>query len=84
MANDNIFLMSESEHENWLQSVGCSDPHAPSEENIARLVSEAIRCTDRVERAQYYMDVANMSLALADKTLGAQSSVAKCLILTTH
>jgi hypothetical protein len=30
------------------------------------------------------VDVANMALAMADKTLGSQVPVAKCLVLELH
>lgn len=35
-------------------------------------------------RAQGLVDVANMCLAMADRSLGSQASVATCLTLTRH
>jgi hypothetical protein len=78
--------MSEAEHMEWLRSEGVDvlDLDDPSEENLCRLVSDALRMTDREAQALRFIDIANMSLALADKTWGAQRIVPQCLVLRQH
>lgn len=85
MRNNDQNNMTEAEHAAWLLQVGgVPDRTAPSEENIAALVSEAIREQDAGERARLFVEVANMGLAMADKSLGAQELVATSLVLTKH
>lgn len=83
---DDLFGMSDAEHLVWLreQGVDFADYTEPSEENLCRLVSNALRSIDKRDRAQSFIDIANMSLALADKTLGADSVVPQCLVLQRH
>jgi hypothetical protein len=78
--------MSEAEHMEWLRAEGIDvlDLNDPSEENLCRLVSDALRMTDREAQALRFIDIANMSLALADKTRGAQRIVPQCLVLHQH
>lgn len=84
--NDDLFEMSEAQYVEWLRSLGIEpmDVTTPSEENLCRLVSDALRALDREKRARLFIDIANMSLALADKTLGAQKIVPQCLVLQQH
>lgn len=84
--SDNLFEMTDAEYQEWLQGQGldCVDFSVPCEENLCHLVSKALRSTQKEERAQLYVEVASMCLALADKTLGAQTIVAQCLIRPKH
>lgn len=83
---DDLFGMSDSEHMQWLRDQGVvyADLSQPSEEALCQLVSDALRTLDRAERAQTFIDIANMSLALADVTMGAQKVVPQCLVLRRH
>lgn len=70
---------------NWLREVGGDMGHDnPSDENLAALVSGALRESSSRARASALIDAANMCLALADKTLGCQVPVAKCLVENIH
>jgi hypothetical protein len=56
----------------------------PSDEDLVNLVSRAIRQTQPNHRAHDLLEVANMCMTMADRTLGSQVPVAKCLVLQTH
>jgi hypothetical protein len=83
---DDLFGMSEADHIKWLREQGIDvlDLSQPSEENLCRLLSNAVRTIDKQGRARLFVDLANMSLALADKALGAQRIVPQCLVLQRH
>jgi hypothetical protein len=77
--------LSDAEHSAWLaQAGGVVDLSAPTEENLIALFSDAVRETDPTQRAQSWINVANMCLAMADVTLGAQNYVATCVVLNKH
>ena len=70
---------------NWLREVGGDmGQDNPSDQNLAALVSAAMRETSPRARASALIDAAHMCLALADKTLGCQVPVAKCLVENIH
>lgn len=72
-------------YERWLREAGGgTDPDSPTEENLVNLFSNTLRETNSEARARGFVDVANMALAMADKTLGSQVPVAKCLVLDLH
>jgi hypothetical protein len=72
-------------YERFLREAGgVIDPDCPSEENLVNLFSNTIRETNPAMKAKGFVDVANMALAMADKTLGSQVPVAKCLVLELH
>lgn len=80
-----INSVPEDTYERWLREAGgMSDPDSPTEENLVNLVSSTLRETTPEARAQGFVDLANMALAMADKTLGSQVPVAKCLVLELH
>jgi hypothetical protein len=84
MATDMNSVPDEA-YERWLREAGgVVDPDRPTDENIVRLFSDTMRELDPEARAKGFVDVANMALALADKTLGSQVPVAKCLVLNVH
>ena len=84
MATD-LNTVSEESYERWLREAGgVSDPDSPTEENLVALFSNTLRETNIEAKAQGFVDVANMALAMADKTLGCQVPVAKCLIIDLH
>jgi hypothetical protein len=77
--------MSDAEHSAWLaQAGGVVDLSAPTEENLIALVSDAMREINPTQKAQYWIDAANMCWAMADVTLGAQNYVATCVVLNKH
>lgn len=85
MRSKEIGDMNEAEYSTWLSQVGSVvDISAPTEENLVALISETLRETDKDAKARGFADVANMCLALADVTLGAQDYVAKCIVLERH
>jgi hypothetical protein len=81
-----LFEMTSEEHDKWLREQGVEvlDLSQPNEENLCRLVSIALRANDKDARVRALVDVANVSLALADKAMDAQDIVAKCLVLQRH
>lgn len=80
-----LMSISDETYERWAEQLGMvSSPDSPTEENMVRLVSNTMREMDTKQRAKGYIDIANMALALADKTLGSQVPVAKCLTLDVH
>ena len=84
MATD-MNSVPEDTYERFLREAGgVSDPDSPTEENFVSLVSNTLREMTPEARARGFVDVANMALALADKTLGSQVPVAKCLVLELH
>jgi hypothetical protein len=84
MATD-LDSVSDDTYERWLREAGgVSDPDSPTEENLVNLFSNTLRETSTEARARGFVDVANMALAMADKTLGSQVPVAKCLVLELH
>ena len=77
-----IFEMGNEEHEAWLrQQMG---GEASDDEMLANLVSQVLRAEISGDRAQGLVDVANLCLAMADRTLGANVTVARCLELRRH
>lgn len=75
----------EDTYERWLREAGgMTDPDDPSEENLAKLFTVTAMETSPEGKARGLVDIANMALALADKTLGSQVPVAKCLVLELH
>lgn len=77
--------LPEDAYERFLREAGApNDPDSPSEENLVNLFSNTMRETDPEMKARGFVDVANMALAMADKTLGCQVPVAKCLMLDLH
>lgn len=83
---DDLFEMSDAEHLQWLreQGIALADLSQPSEENLCWLVGDALRTLNKTDRAQTFVDIANMCLALADQTLGAHAVVPQCLVLRKH
>jgi hypothetical protein len=85
MPHDDLEQMGDAEHRAWLaQHGGVVDMSAPTEKNLVALFSTTLRETDSNARAQGLVDVANMCLALADVTLGAQDYVATCVVFNKH
>lgn len=61
------------------------DPTHPCDENLVDLASAVVRATNPAEKAAILVDLANMSLALADITQGASPGyVTKCLAVVRH
>lgn len=77
--------MSEADHTAWLaKQSGFIDLSVPTDENLVALLSTTMRETNPSARAQGFVDMANMCLAMVDVTLGAQSYVATCVVLNKH
>lgn len=80
-----INSMTDDAYESWAREAGgMADLDSPTEENLVSLFSNTLRETSPEARARGFVDVANMALAMADKTLGSQVPVAKCLVLDLH
>jgi len=72
-------------YERWLREAGgTTDPDDPSEENLAKLFTITAMETSPEGKAKGLIDIVNMALALADKTLSSQVPVARCLVLELH
>lgn len=84
MATD-LNNLTDDAYEIWLSEAGgVADLDSPTEENLVNLFSNTLRETSPEARARGFVDVANMALAMADKSLGSQVPVAKCLVLELH
>lgn len=59
-------------------------PGASDDEQLIEVFSRALREESPEGRAQSLIDVANMCIAMADKSLGSQVPVSTCLTLTRH
>lgn len=76
---------AESEYAAWLAQVGgVHGMPAPSEEKVVAVVSDAIREQHPRAKAELWVECANLCMAMADKTLGAQGLVTTSLALTKH
>lgn len=77
--------VSDEAYERWWKEMGGGgDLDSPSEENLVWLFSNTLRETSPEAKAKGFVDLANMALAMADKTLGSQVPVAKCLFIDLH
>jgi len=76
---------AESEYSTWMKQVGGVHgmPEA-SEEQVAAVVSDAMREQNPRVKADLWVESANLCMAMADKTLGAQGLVTTSLALTKH
>lgn len=68
---EDITRASADDFESWLQKMAGE----PSEEQLAEILSNAMRTDDKREKAQLYVQLANAAMSLADTTLGFQGSV---------
>jgi hypothetical protein len=59
-------------------------PGASDDEQLIEVFSKALREESPEGRAQSLIDVANLCIAMADKSLGSQVPVSTCLTLTRH
>lgn len=58
--------------------------NAPSEEKCVEILTQAIRAECPKAKAQLFVDLGNMALALADDALGSQVVVAESVCLKVH
>jgi hypothetical protein len=68
----------------WFQKATGSNSNGFSEEDLISQLSDAIRCDVKKKKAEYYVRLANMSLAMSDKNLGCQSNAAISLVHVKH
>lgn len=81
----NINEMTDPDYEEWIRNqVGRGGEDEFSEGNLVALMSQTLRLSDAGERAQGLVEVANLCIAMADRSLGYQGPVAKCLVLNLH
>jgi hypothetical protein len=59
-------------------------PGSSDDERLVEVVSKALMEDTQEGRAQRLIDVANLCIAMADKSLGSQVPVGTCLTLTRH
>lgn len=77
--------LDDTEFSRWIAKVsGVVDTTTLTDENLVHLFSDAMREINPTMKARYLLDVANMCLAIADITLGAQGYVATCLVLNKN
>ena len=67
----------------WLRDQSTM-PGASDDEQLVEVCSRALREESPEGRAQALIDVANLCIAMADKSLGSQVPVSTCLTLTRH
>jgi hypothetical protein len=79
MASD-LMSMGNDEFDNWLRDISgrTSEDHL-TEDRLVELVSATLREIEPGARARGFVDLANLSYAMADKALGCQSSLTDCL-----
>ena len=75
--------MDNANFDAWLREQG-GMPGATDDEQLVAVFSKALREDTPEGRAQCLIDVANMCIAMADKSLGSQVPVGTCLTLTRH
>lgn len=82
----NMLDASDEEYEKWfLEQTGLSSTKSgPSEENLAILLTNAMRAYDPVTKAKCFLDLANMAMSMADKSLGSQEFIATTVSLCRH
>ncbi len=80
---ETIHELTDADFESFLQNAAI-DAGAPSEDNMALILSNAMRVDDPAMKAQLYVDLANMAISLADTTLGSQGRVVRTLDLKLH
>lgn len=81
----NINEMTDPDYEEWIRNqTGRRGDDEYSEESLVALMSQTLRLSDAGERAQGLVEVANLCIAMADRSLGYQGPVAKCLVLNVH
>lgn len=68
---DDITTAPAAEFEAWFQQM----KGTPSEPRLAEILSNAMRTDDKREKADLYVELANVALQLADATLGYKGSV---------
>lgn len=75
--------MSNAAFDVWLQEQS-SGPGLSNDELLVEVVSKALMEESPEGRAQKLIEVANLCIAMADKSLGSQVPVSTCLTLTRH
>jgi hypothetical protein len=81
-----MMKINDDEYEQWfLEQTGLNRASSdPSEENLAAMLSNAMRAYDKEVKAQCFIDIANMAMFMADKTLGSQGLVSTTVSLIRH
>lgn len=83
--SQNMNELTNPEYEEWLRAqTGRGGEDECSEEALVALMSQTLRLSDAGERAHGLVEVANLCIAMADRSLGYQGPVAKCLVLNLH
>lgn len=81
----NIMDMSEEEYEEFVRNPSGDPANAgPTEQKLLDIVSAAIAADTPEAKALFFVELANMAIAMADKTLGAQGFVATSVQLQKH
>jgi hypothetical protein len=81
----NIFDMSEQEFDEFVRNPSGDPANAgPTEKKLVDILSAAISADTPKAKAMFYVELANMAMAMADKTLGAQGIVATSVQLNKH
>jgi len=75
--------MNNAEFDAWLLEQSTA-PGQSEDERLIQVVSNALREDTPQGRAHTLIEAANLCIAMADKSLGAQASVGTCLTLTRH
>lgn len=75
--------MDNASFDAWLREQG-GTLGATDDEQLVEVFSKALREDTPEGRAQSLIDVANLCIAMADKSLGSQVPVGTCLTLTRH
>ncbi|WP_194727095.1 hypothetical protein [Noviherbaspirillum malthae] len=80
-----ISALPEGEFEEFVRKLEAGEGgNKPSETRMAVILSDAMRTDDPQQKAQLYVELANMALTMADTTLGVQGSVATSVQLRIH
>lgn len=79
MSSD-LMSMSNDDFDDWLRDISGRTPEDDlNEHRLVELVSATLREIEPAARARGFVDLANMCYAMADKSLGSQTSATNCL-----
>lgn len=76
--------MSEEDFGAWIQQAAGEVARPSCEEEMASILSDAMRTDRASEKVELYAKLANLAMHAADTTLGAQGRVRTAITLTLH
>jgi len=82
MANENILTMTQEEFEVWQNRLAAKTLFGESsEESLVDILKSVLMESDPKAKAGLLLELANVSMTLADKTLGVKGLVTTAIVL---